>query len=303
MLHSGEDLGERWDHFMRQGRFEAAWNISDKVLRSRAGRPCWDLPRHFQYFWDETPLEGKRVLVRCYHGLGDTIQFIRYAPLLQAVAAEVTYWAQPNLIPLLRTAPGVERLLPLHDGEPDVARDLDVELMELPHVFRTTLETLPTEVPYLHVPTAPRPQDSTLWVGLVWRAGDWDTARSIPFPVLTPLFEIPGITWRIHQRGRGRDEWRPAWGTVPEFGDLLDETRHIRALDLMISIDSMPAHLAGALAVPTWVLLTHRPCWRWMEGRNDSPWYPTMRLFRQEQPGDWRSVVARVAAELAMRLS
>jgi hypothetical protein len=197
----------------------------------------------------------------------------------------------------------VKRLLPLHDGEPDVARDLDVELMELPHIFRTTLETLPDEVPYLHVPPAPRPRDSKLWVGLVWRAGDWDTARSIPFPLLAPLFEIPRITWRIHQCGTGLDERRPAWGTVPEFADLLDEARHIRALDLMITIDSMPAHLAGALAVPTWVLLTHRPCWRWMEGRNDSPWYPTMRLFRQEQPGDWAPVIARVAAELASCLS
>src|SRR3712207_6559067 len=144
-------------YHMRRGEFEAAWALSDAVLRARAGVPCWHLPRHLQYIWDGTPLAGKRVLVRCYHGLGDTIQFIRYVPLVSAIAAEVIVWAQPALIPILRTVRGIGRLLPLHTGAPAVEYDLDVEVMELPHVFRTTLATLPAEVPYLHVEPVPLP--------------------------------------------------------------------------------------------------------------------------------------------------
>ena len=161
---------QQWMRHMRQGECEAAWEISDAVLRSHGGIPCAHLPCHLQYVWDGTPLDGKRVLVRCYHGLGDTIQFIRYAPLVKAIASEVTIWAQPELIPLLRTMCGIGRLLPLHDGTPEVEFDVDVEVMELPHVFRTTLQTLPTEVPYLHVEPMPLPHDGRLAVGLVWKA-------------------------------------------------------------------------------------------------------------------------------------
>src|SRR4051812_44087459 len=107
------DPSHAWIRHMRSGRFEAAWEVSDAVLRARAGTLCWHLPRHEQYVWDGRPLAGKRVLVRCYHGLGDTIQFIRYAPLLKSIAAEVSVWAQPPLIPLLRTVRGIDRLLPL----------------------------------------------------------------------------------------------------------------------------------------------------------------------------------------------
>jgi hypothetical protein len=109
------------------------------VLQARASVPCWHWPRHLQYIWDGTPLAGKRVLVRCYHGLGDTLQFIRYAPLIKTIAREVIVLAQPALLPLLRTMRGIDRLLPLHNGAPDVEYDVDVESMKLPHIFRTTL--------------------------------------------------------------------------------------------------------------------------------------------------------------------
>lgn len=188
-----KDAGELWMRFMRRGDFESAWKISDAVLRARAGTPCCQLPRHEQHVWDGSWLEGKRVLLRCYHGLGDTIQFIRCARLLKEIAAEVIVWAQPALIPLLRTARGIDRLLPLHDGAPDVEYDADVEIMELPHIFRTTLETVPREIPYLHVEPAPLRRDERLNVGLVWAAGDWDERQNVPFDSLRPLFELEGV--------------------------------------------------------------------------------------------------------------
>jgi hypothetical protein len=113
---SGEQHAAYWKVSMQRGAFEAAWGVSDAVLRARAGVPCEHWPRHLQYIWDGTPLAGKRVLVRCYHGLGDTIQFIRYVPLIKEIAREVMVWTQPALLPLLRTMRGIDLLLPLHDG-------------------------------------------------------------------------------------------------------------------------------------------------------------------------------------------
>lgn len=280
---------------MRRGDFAAAWEASDAVLRTHT--PCWHLPRHEQWVWDGTPLDGKRVLVRCYHGLGDTLQFIRYAPLVHAVAAQVTVWAQPELIPLLRTARGIDRLLPLHDGACEAAYDVDVEVMELPHVFRSTLETLPAAVPYLHVEPAPLERDGRLHVGLVWRAGEWDDRRSIPFPLLAPLAELPDVALHVLQRGPRRDE-AAGLGIDSGSDDVLACARVMRALDLVVTVDSMTAHLAGALGVPVWTLLHAEADWRWMEGRDDSPWYPTMRLIRQGGPGEWAPVIARVAGGL-----
>jgi hypothetical protein len=294
-----EDVSDVWMRHMRRGDFAAAWEISDRVLRQRGEVSSRDLPRHLQSVWDGEPLDGKRVLVRCYHGLGDTIHFIRYVPLVKAVAAEVIVWAQPELLPLLRGVRGIDRLLPLHHGKPEAGYDIDVEIMELPHVFRTTLQTLPAEIPYLHVQPARIPDDAQPAVGIVWRAGDWDERRSIPFPLLAPLARVPGIALHVLQRGSGLAERPAGFGIVSGTDDVLQAARVMRALDLVISVDSMPAHLAGALGVPVWNLLHAEADWRWMEGRTDSPWYPTMRLFRQEQPGEWEPVISRVAAALA----
>jgi hypothetical protein len=284
---------------MRRGAFEEAWTISDAVLRARVGVPCWHWPRHQQYLWDGTPLADKRALVRCYHGLGDTIQFIRYAPLIKEVAREVLVWAQPALLPLLRTMRGIDRLLPLHDGAPDVGYDVDVESMELPHICRTTLATIPAEIPYLHVAPAALPRQERVAVGLVWAAGDWQhKRRSIPWPLLAPLATIPGVALYILQRGPALEQYQHGVGILSGTHDVVEEARLMRALDLVISVDTMPAHLAGALGVPVWTLLDAAADWRWMDEREDSPWYPTMRLFRQACPGAWEPVVARVMAEL-----
>src|SRR5829696_3175359 len=192
--------GTQWVQAMRRGDFAAAWNISDAQLHTRGTQDHTKLPRHFQNIWDGSPVLGKRVLVRCYHGLGDTIQFIRYAALLKEVAAEVIVWAQPQLLPLVRTVAGVDRVLPLHDGVPDAAYDVDVEVMELPFVFRSTLTTIPRDVPYLCAPRAPLPGAAPR-IGVLWRAGDWETQRSMPFDALRPLWDIDGITWCSLQLG------------------------------------------------------------------------------------------------------
>jgi hypothetical protein len=290
-------MSDPWTAYMRSGEFERAWEISDAVLRSRAGVPCWHLPRHVQYFWDGTPVNGRRVLVRCYHGLGDTLQFIRYLPMLRLRAAEVLAWVQPRLLPVLDRLEGVDRWLPLHDGDVGVDYDMDVELMELPHVFRTTLETIPCSVPYLHVRPSPLPPSNALKVGIVWKAGDWAEDRSIPFDVLSPLFDLP-VAWYILQGHPGLTEGPAGLGTVTGTTDIPELAQTMRSLDLVITIDSMTAHLAGALAVPVWTLLPAVADWRWMEDRDDSPWYPTMRLFRQQRAGDWAPVIARVRREL-----
>lgn len=296
---TGEDTSNSWMGHMRNGAFEEAWKISDADLKSRAGKPCWHLPRHLQYIWNGTPLNGKRVLVRCYHGLGDTIQYIRFAPLIRSVAKEVIVWAQAPLIPLLKTVKGIDRLLPLHNGTPEVEYDVDMEIMESTHIFRTTPETIPLEIPYLQVePKEISSDNKQLTVGLVWRAGDWNEQRSIPFSALLPLAKVQGIQLYILQGGAASAGWHEGFGIHPGEFDLFDYARVIRGLDLLITVDSMPAHLAGALGVPVWNLLYAGADWRWMDNREDSPWYPTMRIFRQEQPFDWETVIKRVSDEL-----
>ncbi len=284
---------------MRQGDFAQAWRLADDAVAAHAGRPCWHWPRHHQYVWDGTPLDGKRVLVRCYHGLGDTVQFIRFAPWLKARAAEVIVWAQPELLPLLRTAAGVDRLIPLHNGEPAVTYDCDVEVMELAHVGRVSADSLPRAVPYLRVPGLKRPlSKKRLNVGVVWQSGNWDLSRSIPTAELAPLATIPEVKLHALQHGQARAEWPARWGPVCPVKTIVETARWMQALDLIISVDSFPAHLAGALGRPVWTLLPREADWRWMEAREDCPWYPTMRLFRQENAGDWTSVIARVEGML-----
>jgi len=281
---------------MRCGDFVTAWKISDALLATKKDQK--DLPRWFQSVWDGRSVVGKRVLVRCYHGLGDTIQFIRYARLLKAIAAEVIVWVQPSLMPLLRSVRGIDRLLPLHDGVPEVEYDVDIELNELPYLFRTTLATVPAEVPYIFVEPASLRQNGLLRVGLIWQSGDWDNRRSIPFSEVKRLAQLRGIEWHILQREASLAGWDGSMGLISGGDNPLDDARIMRALDLVISVDTMTAHLAGALGVNTWTLLPFAPDWRWMLDRSDSPWYPTMRLFRQREEGNWDGVISEAATNL-----
>jgi hypothetical protein len=296
-----------WVRAARTGDFEAAWKCSDRIRGRTTNRGDASLPRHLQQIWDGTPLEGRRVLVRCYHGLGDTIQFARYLPMLRLVARDVIVWAQPRLVPLLRTVSDGLAVRPLHDGAPDADYDVDIEIMELAYAFRTTLGTIPAKVPYLHVPhdedgdgDAPGRRgdhgvDRSCPVGIAWRAGGWNPDRSIDFTLLTPWFDDIGLGVRWHSlQFDGHGGERHPRLRVFEEKDLRDTAARMRTMALVISIDSMPAHLAGALGVPVWTLLPHDADWRWLEQRADSPWYPTMRLFRQARQGDWGGVLGEV---------
>lgn len=294
-----ETLGAAWSRHMRTGDFEAAWRVSDEVARLRAGSNCGELPRHHQWIWNGRSLRNKSVLVRCYHGLGDTIQFVRYLPLLRQLARKVTLWVQPELIPLLQTFSGkIDQLLPLHDGPPPCEYEADIELMELPYYFRSRLGDLPSEIPYFRVAPILLP-GSKRNVGVIWRAGDWDERRSVPFHLIRKLAaECDQVSWYVLQRGNGLSDWNGTFGVNVGSDSALEAARVIAGLDLLITVDSMPAHLAGALGRPTWLLLPTDADWRWMENRADNPWYPTMRLFRQRRAGDWGSVISEVARSL-----
>jgi hypothetical protein len=135
-------------------------------------------------------------------------------------------------------------------------------------------------------------------VGLVWQAGEWDPRRSVPVEMLAPLAELPDVALTVLQRGPALAERPPGFGRLGGSNDVWQLARGMQALDLVITVDSMPAHLAGALGVPVWTLLHVEPDWRWMDGREDCPWYPTMRLFRQQRAGEWEPVIARVVREL-----
>jgi hypothetical protein len=276
---------------MRSGDFDRAWRIADaEIARRPPGATCWHLPRHQQWVWNGAPVESARVLVRCYHGLGDTLQFARFLPALQARAASTTIWAQPWLLPLLASMGDIGRLLPLHDGEPRVDYDVDIEIMELGHALRISTGVLPGPIPYLRVPAGAR-RSECFSVGVLAQAGGWDDSRSID-PSRLDL-SVPGITLFSLQLDRVLPGMRDASTT-----SALELAARLQAMDLVISVDTMLAHLAGALGVRTWLLLPFHADWRWLVDRTDSPWYPTLRLWRQPRPGDWRSVLDSIKAEL-----
>jgi hypothetical protein len=283
-----------WTEQMLNGNFEEAWKFSDEVLQKRRGISCWHLPRHQQYIWNGESLANKRVLIRCYHGLGDTLLFIRYAPLIKELGSQVFVWAQESLLPLLESVDGIDALIPLHDGSPEIDYDIDVEIMELPHIFRTTVDTVPSKIPYLHCEPVSLPYGNNLKVGLKWQVSDWEKDRSIPFKLLKPLFDLRGVTFFILENDAPAAGWQPGYGIYPGKLTLEQYARWIKSMDLVVTVDSMPAHLAGAMGVPVYLLLRRNVDWRWMRDRKESPWYPMMRLFRQEVEGEWEKVIEKV---------
>jgi hypothetical protein len=293
----GLDRNEQWMRCMRRGDWEGAWQINDELLcRSDGSALDVTQPRHLQAIWDGRSLRNRRVLVRCYHGLGDTVQFIRFIKPLRKIARQVAVWMQPKLLPLLERTEGIDLALPLHDGAPDIDYDVDIEIMELPYALRTTLDTLPAAVPYIYVSDdqAP-PREGAFAAGLVWQAGGWDPNRSVEPGLMRRLTQRSGVSWQVLQRGPALRHWPRGCGTIPPISDIVQEAARLRSLDLLITVDTLSAHLAGALGVPTWLLLPAQADWRWMEHRCDTPWYPSMRLFRQAHVGDWETVINTVA--------
>ncbi len=299
---AGADLDRcaagRWTAYMLQHDFGLAWVQSDAIRARNATDP--------HRFWQGEALAGKCVMLRCLHGLGDAVQFLRYMPRLQAIAARVIVQVPPNFTELAACFHGVDDVITWGEDlgvrEPDW--DVQIEIMELPYIFRTEVSELPIATRYLDLPgqmPARRPHfGKQLQVGLVWTAGEWNAARSIPHSLLTHLIAVEGCEfWNLHPVN-----------AVSEHKTLLEDencqrsvcglAERIASLDLVITVDTLAAHLAGAMDVPAWVILQHEADWRWMHARDDSPWYPSLRLFRQQTPGDWYPVIAAVAEELRL---
>jgi tetratricopeptide (TPR) repeat protein len=270
--------------------------------------------------WRGADIKGKTTLLHAEQGFGDTIQFVRYVPMLAARGAKVVLEVPDSLRPLLGKLDGVIAMI--SRGQPHPAIDLHCPLMSLPFAFGTTLETVPTATPYLHAPAdrvdawrAKLPASGKLRVGLVWSGKPShrnDHNRSIAFERLTPLLaqssEQDGVDF-VSLQHEVRDADKAALSTSAvlrpdlESADFADTAAVIETLDLVIAVDTAVAHLAGSMGKPLWLLLPFSPDWRWMLDRDDSPWYPCARLFRQPKIADWDSVILRLREALASEAS
>jgi len=266
-------------------------------------------PRDFNApAWTGQPFQQQTLLIVAEQGLGDTIQFIRYAPLVKARGGIVTVECQAPLADLLKSCSGIDQIVASGQSLPHY--DWCVSLMSLPHIFQTTLETIPSEVPYLG-PRHPikRTPGKRLRVGLVWAGNpkqQRDRMRSCPFEELLPLLATEGIQWVCLQKEIPLSDRGPVETcshlerlSLDDFAATADQ---VSDLDLVVSVDTSVAHLAGAMNAPVWILLARASDWRWLLDRDDSPWYPSARLFRQRQAGDWKEVVHRVSEELRKRV-
>ncbi len=285
------DFAEGWP------RYEWRWRNGDLTPRAFA-RPLWR----------GEEIAGRTILIHAEQGFGDTLHFVRYVPLLARRGAHVMLEAPPPLLPLLAGLDGLAGLFATGEDLPDF--DCHVPLLSLPAAFATTLDTIPRQVPYLAPPAdrvarwrAALAPLCGLRIGIAWAGSATnsnDRNRSLPLERLRPLLELPGIGFVSLQK-----ELRPgdaallaACPDLLSLGDRLEDFADSAAvaslLDLVITVDTSVAHLAGALGRPVWIMLPYAAEWRWPRQREDSPWYPTARLFRQGAPGDWTRLVARL---------
>ena len=295
---------------LAEGWQDYEWRLRCKDFKKRS----FNAPQ-----WDGSPLANRTLLIHCEQGMGDTLHFIRYVRRAEKMGGRVLAEVQPALVPLLR-ASGFTGVI--GGGTPLPAFDLQIPMLSLPGVFRTTLDSIPAEVPYLAA-------DSKLvkhWrgrlrslpgfkIGIVWQGNAaymFDHFRSVPLVEFAPLTEVEGVRLISLQKNAGVEQLSRLEGqfTAMDLGSTLDnqggafmDTAAVMCnLDLVITSDTAAAHLAGGLGVPVWLALASSPEWRWMKDRPDSPWYPTMRLFRQTRQGDWPSVFAEMKRELAKLL-
>jgi hypothetical protein len=268
-----------------------------------------------QPVWKGEPLAGRTILLHSELGFGDTFHFIRYAPLVKRLGATVVVECQKGLVNLLGRCAGIDRLIGRGDDLPEY--DAHAAFFSLPVLFRTTLDSIPGGVPYLYA----EERLSDVWrtelsavsgmkVGVNWRGGSGPGIfgqRDFPLECFAALSELPDVHLISLQKD-GHDDLAAHCGRLRIFeprdldeahGAFMDTAALMMNLDLVITCDTSVAHLAGALGVPVWVALPFIPDWRWLLNRSDSPWYPTMRLFRQERPGDWAGVFRQI--EVALR--
>lgn len=262
-----------------------------------------------QPLWDGSYLSGQTLLIHAEQGLGDTIQFIRYAPLAAQRGARVLLECQQELFRLLTNVTGIDQLVVRGNSLPEF--HVQVPLMSLPRIFGTTRETIPASVPYLTAPESliqlQVPVGTKLKIGIVWAANSQHKGvrrRSCSLKHFVRLFKLPNTAFYSLQKGPQVAELAQLSGKLAiqdlssQLNDFADTAAVIAQLDLVITVDTSVAHLAGAMNIPVWVLLCFNSDWRWMLGREDSPWYPSMRLFRQPSPGDWVSLLKHVEQAL-----
>lgn len=305
------NIGLLW---LLHGDFARGWKQFE--WRKRLQSAVLDRGEYAGKEWDGAPLAGRDILLHSEQGVGDAFQFVRYAAELKARGARRVYLECPYpIVPLLSGVRGLDAVVAR--GVPLPAFDVHASLMSLPGLLGTTLDSIPAAVPY--IPVEPRTitgrvsaPEGTVKVGFVWAGNPLhgrDFHRSAPLASFRALAGVEGTRFFSLQKGDAPERAlaeRPIEGVVDLAADLVDfrdTAAVLQALDLVITVDTSVAHLAGALGRPTWLLLPHVPDFRWMLGRSDSPWYPTMRIFRQPAPRDWTSVFAEVQAALRARVA
>jgi len=292
---------------MYESRFAAKPRGSDPEIRTLES--LRGVPR-----WDGTPLEGKALLVWAEQGLGDGLMMMRYLPLLKAErhARRLIVACPTGLTRIIQALPGVDRVVSTGDALPVEEADCHCPMMSLPFAFGTVLETVPGTVPYIVVPdelerkwAGKIPGSTKLKVALAWSGGNafkHDRQRSMDLRALEPVLAIEGAEFFSLQKGPAAQELASFDGKIvdwmPHTTDFLEDAALVKQMDLVISVDTSVAHLAGALGKPLWLMSKQPGHWTWMHARTDSPWYPTMRIFRQLERGDWSKVIADVAKEL-----
>ncbi len=292
-----------------EGNLPLGW--SEHEYRWRTPHFLRDRQKFPQPLWKGEPLKGSRILLRAEQGLGDTLQFVRYVPLVAARGGNVVLEVQTRLQRLLARSPGAAEVIRRGEARPEA--DWQCPLMSLPLAFATDLNSIPAEIPYVQPDPAQiaawgqRLAGNSLRIGLAWGGSPtfpYERWRSIPLEQLAPLTQLEGTTFYSLQMGPQASQVKQLGSGVrlidlqDEQQDLADTAAIVANLGLVISIDTSVAHLAGAMGKPVWILLHKSPDWRWLLEREDSPWYPTARLFRQSTLGNWLDVVARVEREL-----
>ena len=290
---------------LARGEFAAGWQEYEWRWRLHAT----DRPRSFPApQWRGEPAQGRRLLLHSEQGLGDTLQFCRYAPLAAARGFRVRLQVQHSLVRLLRSLPGVEQVVGTNDPAPE--HDLHCPLLSLPLAFGTTPGTIPSAPAYLQADPAQQAQWQArlagvegLRVGLAWAGNPRlaaDRRRSIPPEHLAALAGVPGLRlFSVQKGGPAMPASLPLIDCMAEMADFADTAALVGNLDLVVSVDTAVAHLAAALGKPVRLLDRFDCCWRWPAGQGGSAWYPTLRVFRQPRPGDWAAVIAQLAQDLA----
>ena len=300
----------RWNRslvLLLLGRFKEGWEEYEYRFKKKSPTDSriFNKPK-----WNGEQLSGKRILIVSEQGFGDNIQFIRYAKLIKEKEAYVILECRKELVPLFKQMPEIDEIVEKKaNAVPKIDFDFYIHLMSLPRMFNTEISTIPNKISYLKTDKILVDKFSKIIrsdkfkIGIVWAGNpkqedDWK--RSVAFDKFRILLGISGIEFFSLQKEIIDDEIEDLEITdLSEYlYDFADTAAIIENLDLVISVDTSVAHLAGALGKPTWILLSHIPDWRWMLNRNDSPWYPSTRLFRQPKPGDWDSVFREVEDEL-----